>query len=502
MPLTVLLEKPFTDVSSFIGWVDGLVWGIVMMVLIIAVGITLSVRTKFHAQRKLGLSLRYAVTNEEGAEGDVSSFGALTTALAATVGTGNIVGVATAIMTGGPGALFWMEFAAFFGIATKYAEGVLAVKYRHVKEDGSILGGPFYYIEDGMGPKWKWLAKLFALFGSLAGALGIGTSTQMNGIVGAICRVVDPEETHKLIGNYSAARVITTAIITIAVILVIIGGIERIAQVTERIVPAMMVLYVVSALLVFFCNIKNLPYAIVEVFSGAFGFRPVAGGAIGFGALWMAMQKGVARGIFSNEAGLGSAPIAAAAAQTKECVRQGMVSSTGTFLDTIVICTLTGLCIIMTKANYFTNKDGKLLEGVQVTIQAFSDGLPFPPIVGAVILALSLGLFAFSTILGWDYYAERCFDYLTNGNKSLILGYRWIYVAAVAIGPFVALDDLWNFADIMNGLMAFPNVVALFALSGVVALETKDFWGRKISGEYDDGLEAAKAAKKAAKAGK
>ena len=457
------------SVGEFIGWLDGLVWGTVMMVLIIVVGILLSVRTKFHPQRRLGLSLKYAVNNEDGAEGDVSSFGALTTALAATVGTGNIVGVSTAIMGGGPGALFWMEFAAFFGIATKYAEGVLAVKYRHVKEDGSILGGPFYYIEKGMGPKWKWLGKLFALFGALAGALGIGTSTQVNGIVNAINKVA-----------VEAGAIIITA----GTIAVIVGGIQRIAQVTEKIVPAMMVLYVVSALLVFFFNIGHLGEALVKVFSGAFGanaeYAALAGGA--GAAFRLAIQKGVARGIFSNEAGLGSAPIAAAAAQTKECVRQGMVSSTGTFLDTIVICTMTGLCVVMTGAN----EQG--LEGVEVTMWAFGHGFPWPTMVGYVILATCLALFAFSTILGWDYYAERCFDYFTNGNKGAIRAYRWLYVAAVAIGPFLPLGVVWDFADLMNGLMAFPNLVALFALSGVVAKETFDFWERRQSGAYNDNL--------------
>ena len=484
------------SISEFIGWLDGLVWGTVMMVLIIVVGILLSVRTKFHPQKRLGLSLRYAVTNEEGAEGDVSSFGALTTALAATVGTGNIVGVSTAIMGGGPGALFWMEFAAFFGIATKYAEGVLAVKYRHVKEDGSILGGPFYYIEKGMGPKWKWLGKMFALFGSLAGALGIGTSTQVNGIVNAISKVAEEAGATSVAftafgQDASWVKVIAAIIITAGTIAVIVGGIERIAQVTERIVPAMMVIYVVSALLVFFFNIGNLGHALAEIIAGAFGLRAAAGGAMG--AFLLAVQKGVARGIFSNEAGLGSAPIAAAAAQTRECVRQGMVSSTGTFLDTIVICTMTGLCVVMTGAY----EQG--LEGVEVTMWAFGNGFPWPTMVGYVILATSLALFAFSTILGWDYYAERCFDYLTNGNKSAIKAYRWLYVAAVAIGPFLPLGVVWDFADLMNGLMAFPNLVALFALSGIVAKETKEFWQRKTSGEYDDGLEAAKAAKKAAK---
>ena len=455
------------SVGEFIGWLDGLVWGTVMMVLIIVVGILLSVRTKFHPQRRLGLSLKYAVNNEDGAEGDVSSFGALTTALAATVGTGNIVGVSTAIMGGGPGALFWMEFAAFFGIATKYAEGVLAVKYRHVKEDGSILGGPFYYIEKGMGPKWKWLGKLFALFGALAGALGIGTSTQVNGIVNAINKVAVEAGATKVAftafgEDATWVKVIAAIIITAGTIAVIVGGIQRIAQVTEKIVPAMMVLYVVSALLVFFFNIGHLGEALVKVFSGA--------------------------------------PIAAAAAQTKECVRQGMVSSTGTFLDTIVICTgtfldtivictMTGLCVVMTGAH----EQG--LEGVEVTMWAFGNGFPWPTIVGYVILATCLALFAFSTILGWDYYAERCFDYFTNGNKGALKAYRWLYVAAVAIGPFLPLGVVWDFADLMNGLMAFPNLVALFALSGVVAKETKDFWERRQSGAYNDNLPDKKAKK-------
>ena len=484
------------SVGEFIGWLDGLVWGTVMMVLIIVVGILLSVRTKFHPQRRLGLSLKYAVNNEDGAEGDVSSFGALTTALAATVGTGNIVGVSTAIMGGGPGALFWMEFAAFFGIATKYAEGVLAVKYRHVKEDGSILGGPFYYIEKGMGPKWKWLGKLFALFGALAGALGIGTSTQVNGIVNAINKVAVEAGATKVAftafgEDATWVKVIAAIIITAGTIAVIVGGIQRIAQVTEKIVPAMMVLYVVSALLVFFFNIGHLGEALVKVFSGAFGanaeYAALAGGA--GAAFRLAIQKGVARGIFSNEAGLGSAPIAAAAAQTKECVRQGMVSSTGTFLDTIVICTMTGLCVVMTGAH----EQG--LEGVEVTMWAFGNGFPWPTMVGYVILATCLALFAFSTILGWDYYAERCFDYFTNGNKGALKAYRWLYVAAVAIGPFLPLGVVWDFADLMNGLMAFPNLVALFALSGVVAKETKDFWERRQSGAYNDNLPDKKAKK-------
>ncbi len=480
------------SIGEFITYADGLIWGPVMMVLIIGVGVILSVRTGW-TQKRIPIALKYAVNNEEGGEGDVSSFGALTTALAATVGTGNIVGVSTAIMAGGPGALFWMEFAAFFGIATKYAEGLLAVKYRHVKDDGSILGGPFYYIEKGMGSGWKWLAKLFALFGALAGALGIGTSTQVNSIVSAVNQLFDPNNEHIAFGNYTWTTVIAAVVVTLGAILVIVGGIERIADVASKIVPAMMVIYVVTGLAVFIYNIGNFPSAIVEIVRGAFGLDAAAGGA--FGAFMMALQKGVARGIFSNEAGLGSAPIAAAAAQTKECTRQGLVSSTGTFLDTIVICTMTGLCVVMTGADDWAHANGA--EGVAVTIRAFGEGLPWPNFMGALILSMCLALFAFTTILGWDYYAERCFDYLTNGNKGLIKAYRWLYIAAVAIGPFVALNVVWDFADAMNGLMAFPNLVALFALSGVVAKETKDFWRRKDSGEYDDGLSSKKAAKKA-----
>ena len=482
---------------AFLDTLDGWVWGPVMMVLIIGCGILMTIRSG-NTQKRIPIALKYAVNNEEGGEGDVSSFGALTTALAATVGTGNIVGVATAIMAGGPGALFWMEFAAFFGIATKYAEGLLAVKYRHVKEDGTILGGPFYYIESGMGPKWKWLAKLFALFGAMAGAMGIGTSTQVNSIVSAVNQLFDPNNEHIAFGNYTWATVLAAVVVTVGAILVIIGGIERISDVASKIVPAMMVLYVVVGLLVFLYNIKTLPAAIVEIVRGAFGLDAAAGGA--FGAFMMALQKGVARGIFSNEAGLGSAPIAAAAAQTKECVRQGLVSSTGTFLDTIVICTMTGLCIVMTGADDWAAEQG--VAGVAVTIRAFGEGLPWPNFMGALVLSLCLALFAFTTILGWDYYAERCFDYLTNSNKTAIKVYRWFYIFMVAIGPFVALDVVWTWADITNGLMAFPNLIALFALSGVVAKETKDFWRRKESGEYDDGLEAAKAAKAAKKAGK
>ena len=472
------------QLTMWLDKIDGWVWGIPMMVLIMGVGILLSFRMGFLQFRHLGIALRYAVSNEEGGEGDVSSFGALTTALAATVGTGNIVGVGTAILAGGPGALFWMLVAACFGMATKYAEGLLAVKYREIKPDGTVLGGPFYYIEKGLGPSWKWLAKLFALFGALAGAMGIGTTTQVNSVTNAVSALFDPENKNILfsVGNmeYTYAKTITAIIVTVCAILVIIGGIERIADFASKIVPAMMVLYVVCGVAILLFNITKIPGAVVEIVQGAFGMKAAAGGAAG--AFYMALQKGIARGIFSNESGLGSAPIAAAAAKTNECARQGLVSMTGTFLDTIVICTMTGMAIVLTGAQ------NSGYEGVEMTMYAFGQGLPWPMVCGRVVLAISLALFAFTTILGWEYYAERCFDYLVNGNKGAIVFYRWFYIAAVAIGPFLALDFVWTFADITNGLMAFPNLVGLFALNGVVVKETKDFWRRKNSGEYDDGL--------------
>ncbi|MCF0141266.1 MAG: sodium:alanine symporter family protein [Mogibacterium sp.] len=483
--------------DAFTAWldkIDGAVWGVPMMVLIMGLGLLLSFRMGFLQFRKLGKALKYMVHNEEGGEGEVSSFGALTTALAATVGTGNIVGVATAIMVGGPGALFWMLIAACLGMATKYAEGLLAVKYRVLDENNHALGGPFYYIENGMGKNWKWLAKLFAFFGAAAGALGIGTITQVNSINGACNALFDSEAKHIAFSignmNYTWTTVICAVIVTVAAALVIIGGIQRISSVASKVVPAMMVLYVVVALAIVLFNITKIPGAIVTVVQGAFGVKAAAGGALG--AMMLAMQKGVARGIFSNEAGLGSAPIAAAAAQTNEPVRQGLVTMTGTFLDTIVICTMTGLSIILTGAN----EQG--LEGVNVTIYAFGQGLPWGQTAGAIVLTLCLSLFAFTTILGWDYYSERCLEYLTNKNMTAVKVYRWIYIAAVLIGPFLTLSFVWTLADIFNGLMAFPNLIAILALNGVVVKETRDYFRRLDAGEVDEGLLSFKAKREAA----
>lgn len=460
--------------TELIKSIDDFVWGIPLIVLIMGTGILLTCRVKLLQIRKLGKALKFMVSNEEGGEGEVTSFGAFCTAMAATIGTGNIVGVATAVVAGGPGALFWMIVAAFFGMATKYSEGVLAIKYRTIDAEGHALGGPFYYIEKGMGTSWKWLAKLFAIFGIGAGLLGIGTITQVNGIASAVKNFADPNGQHTitLLGaEYSIAVVATAIIVAVATALVVIGGIQRISSVTTIIVPFMAITYVVVCLAIILYNIKAFPAAIVTIVQSAFGLKAVAGGALG--AMMVAVQKGVARGIFSNEAGLGSAPIAAAAAQTKTSVRQGLISMTGTFIDTIIICTMTGTTLIITGAT----EQG--LEGAECTAYAFGKGLPWSQSTGAFILMMCLSFFAFTTILGWDYYSERCLEYLAGKKKGILMTYKWLYIFAVLIGPFLTVEAVWTIADIFNGLMAIPNLIALVALSGVVARETKDFFEKE-----------------------
>lgn len=460
--------------TSIIKQIDNWVWGIPLIVLILCCGIWLTIRSGVVQIRHLGKALKFMVKNEEGGEGEVSSFGALCTALSATIGTGNIVGVATAIAAGGPGALLWMEIAALFGMATKYSEGFLAIKYRTVDKEGHYLGGPFYYIENGMGSRWKWLAKLFALFGTLAGLLGIGTITQINGITSAANNFFDPSQSSvafTLFGHsYSWATVIAGLLVTVCAALVIIGGIQRISQISQIVVPFMAIAYVLCCLIMICCNITAIPTAIVEIVQSAFGLKAAAGGALG--AMVVAMQKGIARGIFSNEAGLGSAPIAAAAARTKEPVRQGLVSMTGTFIDTIIICTMTGLSIVISGA--WSNPD---LEGVEITDAAFRYGLPFPEKFSSFLLMLCLVFFAFTTILGWSYYSERCLTYLRGkASRTLTLIFRWLYIAAVFIGPYLTVEAVWDTADIFNGLMAFPNIIALIVLSGVVAADTRQYF--------------------------
>ena len=468
-------------INDILNSIDNFVWGVPLMVLILAGGILLTIRLGVMQIRKLPLALKWMVKNEEGGEGEISSFSALCTALSATTGTGNIVGVATAVGTGGPGALFWMVVTAFFGMSTKFAEGLLAVKYRVVGKDGHSLGGPFYYIELGMGKKWKWLAKLFAFFGVCVGLFGIGTFSQVNGISSAVHNFFDPNDLHcvkllPFLGEYSWSVIISSLVLSICVATVLIGGIKRIANVSQIIVPFMAIIYFAFAAILIIGNITAVPSAIAVIVKAAFSPKAVTGGVVG--SIFVAMQKGIARGIFSNEAGLGSAPIAAAAAQTKEPVRQGLVSMTGTFIDTIVICTLTGLSIVLTGAWQVPG-----LEGVDVTTYAFQQGLPFPPQISAFILMLCLVFFAFTTILGWDYYSERCLEYLSGGNIKHVKIFRWIYILAVFIGPYMTVSAVWTIADIFNGLMAIPNMIAIFALSGVVAKETRDFFQRHKEGK-------------------
>ena len=342
----------WNSINQILTNIDNFVWGVPLMVIILFGGILLTVRLGLLQLRKLPLALKWMVKNEEEAEGEITSFAALCTALSATIGTGNIVGVATAVCAGGPGALFWMVITAFFGMATKYSEGLLAVKYRVIGEDGHSLGGPFYYIEQGMGKSWKWLAKLFAFFGVCVGLFGIGTFSQVNGISSAVNGFFDANNEHcvniPFLGEYSWSVVIASLILAVCVALVLIGGVKRIASVSQVVVPFMAIIYVLFVAVLVIANITRVPAAFKVIVEAAFSPRAITGGAVG--SMLVAMQKGVARGIFSNEAGLGSAPIAAAAAQTNEPVRQGLVSMTGTFIDTIVICTLTGLSIVITGA--------------------------------------------------------------------------------------------------------------------------------------------------------
>ena len=469
----------FAQIDKIITAIDNAVWGLPLICLIMATGIFLTARLGLVQIRHLGKAFKFMFKDEEDGSGEVTSFGALCTALSATIGTGNITGVATAIALGGPGALFWMVIAAFFGMATKYAEGLLAIKYRTIDEDGHVLGGPFYYIENGMGKKWTWLAKIFAFFGAGVGLFGIGTFTQVNSIASAVKNFFDPDMAHTVSlfgGNYSWATVVAGVILTLCVGLVVLGGIQRIAKVSEVIVPFMAVLYVGLAVIIIITNITAVPAALASIVKSAFTGSALAGGAVG--SVFVAMQKGVARGIFSNESGLGSAPIAAAAARTKEPVRQGLVSMTGTFIDTIVICTMTGLSIVI--AGSWLNPE---LEGVAITMDAFQKGLPFPSFVATFSLMLCLVFFAFTTILGWNYYGERCVEYLFNRNKGVVMGYRILYILAVFIGPYMTVKAVWNITDIFNALMAFPNLIALLALNGVIVKETRDFHA-KHNGSY------------------
>lgn len=447
------------SIDTILNNINDIVWGAPLLILISGVGIYFTFQLKLLQFFQLPRAFSYIFKKEKGNEqqGDISALGALATALAATIGTGNIVGVATAIQTGGPGALFWMWLIALFGMTTKYAECLLAIKFRGKDKDGYIAGGPMYYIEMGMGQKWKWLAKLFAFFGVLVALFGIGTFPQVNGITSAL------NDTFELPIN------ITAVVLTIAVAAIILGGVQRISKIATIVVPFMAIAYVAASVLILVLNAEKLPATIVFIIESAFNPQSALGGAVGF-TVMQAIQSGVARGIFSNESGLGSAPIAAAAAHTKEPVRQGLISMTGTFLDTIIVCTMTGLVIVLTGA-----WQGEA-QGATITNLAYSRGL-FSSI-GAIIVTIGLIFFAFTTILGWCYYGERCFVYLTGGRTKGIKFYRIAFIALIAVAPFIQLNTIWTLADIVNGLMAFPNLIALFALRHVVLEETKSYFER------------------------
>ena len=431
---------------ALLNQIDSFVWGPPLLVLLVGTGIFLSFRLGFLQVFRLPRSLKLIFSAENQGEGDIDSFKALCTALAATVGTGNIVGVATAIKAGGPGAILWMWIAAFFGMATKYAEGCLAVKYRTVDDKGQISGGPMYYIENGLGKAYRPLAIAFAFFGVLVAYFGIGTFAQVNSIV-QITQL-----------NAGIPVTYTAVVLTILVAAITLGGLQSIAKTASKVVPAMAVIYMASTIgfLVIFAD--KVPGAVAEVFYDAFHPTAAVGGFLGASVLF-AMRNGVARGVFSNESGLGSAPIVAAAAKTKWPAEQGLVSMTGTFIDTIIICTMTGLVVVISGL-WKTDLNGAAL------LQAY-------PSFGGYMLMVGLVLFAFTTILGWNYYGERCMEYLV-GTKG-IMPYRIGFIILVGCGAFLKLESIWILADIVNGLMAIPNLIALLGLSGVVVAETRKY---------------------------
>ena len=430
---------------------DAFVWGPPLLILLVGTGIYLTIRLGLLQVARLPKAFQLIFTKDKG-HGDVSSFAALCTALAATVGTGNIIGVATAIKVGGPGALFWMWMAAFFGMATKYAEGLLAIKYRTKDANGAVAGGPMHYILLGMGEKWRPLAIFFALAGVLVALLGIGTFTQVNSITESIQNTaqIDPA--------------ITALVLSVFVAIAVFGGLKSISKVSTAVVPFMAIIYILGTLTVIFFNIGEIPSTIALILTSAFSPVAAVGGFAG-ATIRTAIQNGVARGVFSNESGLGSAPIAAAAAKTNEPVEQGLISMTGTFIDTLIICTLTGLTILVTGV-----WSGEL-NGVALTQSAFS--IVFSDF-GSIVLTIFLVLFAFTTILGWNYYGERCFEFLF-GVRFIWL-YRVVFVVMVLLGGFIELDMVWIIADIVNALMALPNLIALLVLSPVVIAETKKYF--------------------------
>lgn len=441
---------------SFLTAVDDFIWGPPLLALLMGTGLYLTIRLGLLQVIRLPLALKlvFFPPKHDGKEGDVSSFAALCTALSATIGTGNIVGVATAVKLGGPGAIFWMWIAAFLGMATKYAEGLLAVRYRQKDANGQMSGGPMYYLEKGLGSKF--LAGAFALFGIGVALFGIGTFPQVNAIADAAQLA------------FEVPKWATGLILAVLVALITVGGIQSISRISTKIVPFMAVLYIVSCLGVMYLHAEQLPAVISQILNAAFTTTAATGGFAG-ATMMLALQAGVARGVFSNESGLGSAPIAAAAAKTNSCVEQGLVCMTGTFFDTILICTMTGITLVLTGAWQSE------VAGTAMTNLAFTQGIGSQ--LGFYLINIGLLFFAFTTIIGWNYYGERCTEYLL-GVKA-IKGYRWIFVLLVAAGAFLHLDLIWIIADIVNGLMAIPNLIGLIGLRHVIAAETFAYFSAK-----------------------
>ncbi|BCV65461.1 transporter [Shewanella carassii] len=449
------------DFHALLTQINSIVWGPITLILLVGTGVYLSFRLGFIQLLRLPLALQLLFKPANG-KGELSSFAALCTALSATIGTGNIVGVATAIKLGGPGALFWMWVAALFGMATKYAECLLALKFRTTDCHGNIAGGPMYYIEKGLG--LGWLAKLFAVFGVGVAFFGIGTFAQVNAISEAMTIAFD-------VPAWSTAVVLTSLVAAVT-----LGGIKRIAAVAQKLVPTMAVGYVIACLWVLLSASEAIPDAIALVLHSAFNPVAATGGFLGAG-IALAIQTGIARGVFSNESGLGSAPIAAAAAKTKEPVEQGLVSMTGTFFDTIIICTMTGLVLILTGV---WSGD---TAGAGMTSAAFSSATT--PLIGQYLVTVALVCFAFTTILGWNYYGDRCWSYLTKGRWISL--YRWIFLGLIASGAFIKLDLIWLLADIVNGLMAIPNLIAIIGLRHLVLAETRSYFQR-LSGRDEEAV--------------
>jgi len=441
--------------STIVETINNYLWGIPMIALLFGTHLFLTIRTGF-IQRKTWTGIRLSVTKDPDSSGDISQFAALTTALASTIGTGNIIGVGTAIALGGPGAVLWCWLTGVFGIATKYGEALLAVKYRTRGKSGAIVGGPMYTIERGLG--WKWLAVIFAAFTVLA-TFGAGCTVQSHAITDVI---------HTTFG---VAPAISGLVVTAVTAVVILGGVKAIAKVCEKLVPFMSLFYILGCIAILVLNAPYLGQALALIVKSAFGFRQVAGGFAG-GAMMAACRYGMARGLFSNESGLGTAPIAAATAQTKNPVRQALVSMTGTFWDTVIVCAMTGIVVVSSMV-----KQPELYQGASddaMTRLAFAN-LP----AGQIVLTLALSVFAFTTILGWSYYGERCVEYLF-GPKGIPV-YRLVFLVVLFIGAVANLDLVWSFADLMNGLMAFPNLISVLLLSGVIVAETRHYlWENRL----------------------